>query len=401
MVYFKKFLLVIVVLAAILISSALLIIAWFYATCPIYHFDEPKPFSGKNIYNPYHTMQPNQWKKAVFHLHTKSWGGITDGRNNSKAKVDSVYQSLQYDLVTVSNYMKFEKADNECTISAYEHGYNVRKTHQLCLNCTKSVLYRDYFFSQSLHKKQHIIDLLKQRCELVSINHPDLRNGYFPEEFKYLSGYDLFEVLNGARISDEEWDSALSNGHPAWLIANDDSHNVDIAEDVHLEVTFINAPTVCRNDIFQNLSNGNAFGVHFPDNGQTILQKQQEATMVSFPNRIDVQNDTLLIEWQKPMNEIRFIGDGGKVLKTIYDTDSAFYAIQPEDSYVRVQLYSSEGFVYYLNPVVRCEEAMPQKQYLATVDVVKTTAKRITISLFVIGIVALFIIHKKKQKKSI
>lgn len=400
MKYFKKTLKIVGISIAFVIAIGIAIMAWFYATCPIYEFKEPKPFSGDNIYNPYQEAKQNQWKKAIFHLHTRSWGGITDGKNNLREQVDSVYQSLQYDLITVSNYMKFEKTDNECDISAYEHGYNIRKTHQLCLDCTKPVLFRDYFFPQNLHHKQHIINLLKNRCAVVAVNHPDLRDGYFPEDFKYLSGYDLFEVLNGARISDEEWDAALSNGHPAWLIANDDSHNVNDPEDVHLEVTFVNSSTVCRSEILQNLCAGNAFGIHFPDNQQTLLQKQQEAKMVSFPKQIEVQGDTLFVVWQKAMNEIRFIGKEGKVLNRVYDTDSAYYAIQPEDPYVRVQLYSTEGFVYYLNPVVRCSGEMPQKQMLADVNPLKTTFKRIAIGAFFVVIITLSIVyHKKKLKK--
>lgn len=397
--YLKKTLKILGLIIVFVVGLGLLIIGWFYATCPVYQFDEPKPFSGKNIYNPYQNAQPNQWKKSIFHCHSKSWGGITDGVKNTKEQIDSVYKALQFDVITISNYMTYDKPKDECEITAYEHGYNIRKTHQLAMGYKKPVLYRDYFFPHGLSQKQHIIDLLKERCEVVAINHPDLRDGYYPEEFKYLCGYDLFELLNGARISDDEWDSALSYGHPAWLTANDDSHNVHKSDNVHLEVLFINSPTTCKEDIFKNLTTGNAFGVHFPDTGQSIPQKQIESTQVTYPKKIEVQNDTLFVTWEVPLNEIRFYGQNGNLVKRLYNTDSAFYEIHPEDTYIRTQLYSKEGFVYYLNPVVRCSGDMPQKQFLASVDITKTTIKRVVIGVAVLGILSIFVVLKKRKKQ--
>jgi len=44
-----------------------------YFMAPVYDFPAPQSFSGKKIYNPYESMDSNQWKKANFHFHAHAW----------------------------------------------------------------------------------------------------------------------------------------------------------------------------------------------------------------------------------------------------------------------------------------------------------------------------------------
>jgi len=368
----------------------LLVTSWFYFTCPVYTFDEPKPFSGSTFYNPYQTMAGDAWKKCVFHLHTKSWVGLTNGENSYEEMI-TAYSQLNYDIIAVSDYMKI----NPQLIPVYEHGYNVKKTHQLALGAQK-IIWRDYFFPQNLHQKQHVIDMLKKHSRLVAINHPSMNSSYRPEDFKYLSGYDLFEVQNGTHLSEAAWDTALSSGHPVWLIANDDAHSAR-PERLQREVTFVNVvmaekefpSEMCR------LAQGVAFGVHFPrQKPATMDEKIQEAKVVSFPASIQMQDDTLQIVWRQTMQKIDFIGDNGKLLKTVTGSHAAFYPVRPQDSYVRVKLTSPEGLVYYLNPIIRCADNQPVFQSLSRIDTVKTFWKRAVITLF-FGIIFLAMAIKK------
>ena len=42
---------------------------------PIYNFEEPTPFAGNSIYNPYKDFDTTQgWKRANFHTHTRVEG---------------------------------------------------------------------------------------------------------------------------------------------------------------------------------------------------------------------------------------------------------------------------------------------------------------------------------------
>ena len=395
------------------IGLFLLLTGWCYFTCPVYTFEEPEPFSGKQFYNPYQTITGDSWQKCVFHLHTKSWFGLTNGENTYEEMINA-YRQLNYDVIAVSNYMKINrnKTDGLLFIPAYEHGYSVKKTHQLALGTWK-VVWRDYFFPQNLSQKQHIIDKLKDNSHFVAVNHPTMRSSYRPDDFKYLSGYDFLEVQNGTHLSEAAWDTALSSGRRAWLIANDDAHSAS-PERLQREVTFIHVPvnvdsvitqkdeqlnlisnilTPKSYDLLYRLQHGIAFGVHFPRKVQpTMEDKIKEANAVSFPTSIQVLDDTLHVVWQQTMQKIEFIGDRGKLLKAVSDSDSASYPIRPQDSYVRVKLTSPEGLVYYLNPVVRYgdNQQLPESR----IDTAKTYGKRLLGVLFV-GILFLLMVKIK------
>jgi len=372
----------------------LLPVVWFYVTCPVYQFDDPQPFAGPAFYNPYQDMTADAWMKCVFHLHTKSWMGLTNGEN-THAEVTDAYRQLGFDVVAVSDYMRINRGrlPDMPYIPVYEHGYNVKKVHQLALGAGR-VVWRDYFFWQSLHHKQHILDILKKNSLFVAVNHPSMRSSYLPDDFKYLSGYDLFEVQNGTHLSEKAWDAALSSGRRAWLIANDDAHSVNYPARLQREVTFINVPKTSTNDLLQQLAEGVAFGVHFPRQKQASRdEKLREAAAVSFPVSIQVQDDTLRVVWRQVMRQIEFIGDNGKVLKIATDSDAASYAIGPEDSYIRVKLTSPDAMVYYLNPVVRCWGEDPVIQRISHVDKRKTLQKRAAIAL-VFGLFAFGMIRR-------
>ena len=376
----------------------LLMTGWFYFTCPVYIFEEPKPFTGQQFYNPYQNMVDDAWKKGVFHLHTKSWMGLSNGDNTYEEVMD-VYQQLHYDIVAISDYMSINRSRSIDIpyIPAYEHGYNIKKVHQSALGASK-VLWRDYFFKQNLHQKQHVIDLLKKNSHLVAVNHPGMRSSYPPDDFNFLSGYDLFEVQNGTHLSEAAWDAALSSGYPAWLIANDDSHTVNNPARVQREVTFINAPSSSDREILNRLAQGASFGVRFPRKKQSTMdEKRKDADAISFPAEIQIAGDTLRVGWRQIMQQIEFIGDRGIVLKTVTDSDTARYHIRPEDSYVRVKLTSSDSLVYYLNPVVRFSDDNPVKQRLSQIDKVKTFRKRAVIA-FVIGVIVLLSIFGRTKR---
>ena len=380
----------------------LLTVAWFYATCPVYTFEEPKPFAGENFFNPYQQIDDDGWQKCIFHLHTKRWGGLTDGDNSSE-EVLTAYRKLHFDIPCISDYMSINRAnsDDPSYIPIYEHGYNIKKTHQLALGARK-VVWRDYFFRQNLNQKQHIIDVLKKHSRRIAVNHPNRHHAYLPEDFRYLSGYDYFEVQNGRCISETEWDAALTNGHPAWLIANDDAHNVHDPAILQREVTFVNASVPAGDEILNRLAQGMAFGLHFPYNKQaTFEDKERDAGLISFPISIQVHEDTLHVVWQQTMKQIEFIGDNGKLLKTVNGNNAAFYPIRSEDTYVRVKLTAPEGFVYFLNPVIRCTGDEPVRQLLSSIDKSRTFCKRAIILAVLLGTFAIYIKNYRSKKRNL
>ena len=359
---------------------------------PSYSFDEPKPFQGNYLHNPYKDMEPDNWIQANFHAHTRQYGGLTNGRVNTNEMLDSVYSALGFDHIGVSDYNKINYYDsaNPSFIPTYEHGYGLFKIHQLCIGAEK-VRHLDYFAFQNLSMKQHTLNRLAKQTRLAIPAHPSfVKKGYLVEDMKYLSNYKLMEVLNGFRISTAHWDEALSNGHLVYLIANDDSHDVTDITDVATRFTMINAPANEAECLLQALENGNAVGVDFPvKRKETLEQKiQRIKNNLTYVTQVELKSDTLLISASKIMSKIIFIGQDAEELEVQKKVKTAKYVIQPEDEYVRAVLKFDDGTTLYLNPITRHESSEIVKQRLDYINWTKT------IILWAVYILVLFMVYK-------
>ena len=374
---------------------------YFYQSYPEYEFQEPKPFHGENIWNPYQDIDTNNWLKANFQLQSRAWGGITNGRKNQNDSVKAIYRKLGYDIAAISDYQKineFEK-DSAYHIQTYEHGYNIHKTHQVCIG-SKKVLWRDYFFRQNLSQKQHIIDLLRPDNEIIALAHPDLRDGYMKEDFRYLCNYDMMEVLNGARNSFDHWDAALSAGHFAPILSNDDAHDISKADEVGIRATFINAPANEKNVVIDAMKAGKTYGVDYDlvdENSWT--EKLENAQNLPFLKSVRVINDSLFVRFSAPMLRIKFVGQNGKLLKTMVDRPDGFYKIKDSDTYVRIEAVDVDTNLFYLNPVFRIEGDEPIPQRLASIKSQPGVFKPFVGLLVFIALILMYLKIRKRWKR--
>lgn len=341
---------------------------------PVYVFDEPVPFHGEYLHNPYQDIDSTYWKCCNFHGHTRQYGGITNGRNNGNIIYDSMYRLFGYDHVGISDYNKvnaYEEGRDPGFIPGYEHGYNVWKTHQVCLG-TKKVRRIDYFFYQTLSHKQHMLNKLGEQNRVVAVAHPSFVDGsYNVRDMKYLSNYKILEVLNGFVNSPEHWDMALSNGHLVYLIADDDTHDVLKVNDIALKITYLNAKDNDANQLYDALLSGKAVGVDFDlDRSEEMNHKVERFKRdIPYLNSASLDDTDFTVSVTKPIRKTQFIGQNGMVLKeeshnkgdTVY---CASYTIQPTDQYVRTVLTFFDGTTMWLNPVTRHESANIEKQRL-------------------------------------
>lgn len=369
---------------------------------PSYSFDEPKPFQGTYLHNPYENMNPDNWIQSNFHAHTRQYAGVTNGRTNTNEMIDSVYSFLGFAHIGISDYNKINYYDsvNPSFIPTYEHGYGIFKIHQLCIGAEK-VRRLDYFAFQNLSMKQHTLNRLAKQTRLAIPAHPSfVKKGYLVEDMKYLSNYKLMEVLNGFRISTEHWDTALSNGHLVYLIANDDSHDATDVTDVAVRFTMINASENTAEHLIQALENGNAIGVDFPRRPEESFEQKIKRMENEMPYMTDIElnGDTLLISASKLFLEIKFIGQNGKELDVQQNGKTAKYVIRPEDNYVRSEIKFRGGTTLYLNPITRHESDEIVKQRLDKINYPKTIILW-TIYVFVILFVVKMIRKKLKSKQ--
>ena len=376
---------------------------------PVYVFDEPVPFHGDYLHNPYQDIDSTYWKCCNFHGHTRQYGGVTNGRKNGNAVYDSIYRLFGYDHVGISDYNKvnsYENGKDPGFIPGYEHGYNVWKIHQVCLG-TKKVRRIDYFFYQTLSHKQHMLNKLSEQNRVVAVAHPSFVDGsYNVRDMKYLSNYKVLEVLNGFVNSPEHWDMALSSGHLVYLIADDDTHDVLKVNDIALRITYLNAKENDANQLYDALLSGKAVGIDFDLNRQEKMEDKVARFKRDIPylNSAKLNGNDFAVSVTKPIRKAEFIGQNGTVLKgdDHVITDSVFYAsytILPTDTYVRTVLTFFDGTTMWLNPITRHESQYITKQRLDHISYTWTAA----LWMVYLGIILLIIklVQKYTQNKKV
>ncbi len=377
------------------IPAGILVLLFFLARqMPLYEPAPEDPFTGTYWYNPYGNVTPGgQWLRSNFHAHSNSWKFITNGKDNTVGDIVTTYDSLGYDIIGVSDYQHItdtrtvvpatgtEATKNRLFIPVYEHGFNVCKTHQGTIGA-RMVYWNDYVLPQTRSQKQHILEQLGERSELVVLHHPAWMGGYSKKDVRRLSGYDLFEVLNDFWISEELWDVALSSGKPAMLIAGDDAHNVFKPTDLARDLTMIHAGAqdpLAPEDVYRALKTGAAYGIEVTRSVARGSVVQKRACLDALPvlQSCRIQGDSLVVVLSGKARQFHFIGQDGALLKSVPAgadmaadaagsahtpdnaagvADSAFYLLQEQDRYVRVKIALPDSSHIYLNPVMRTME---------------------------------------------
>lgn len=327
-----------------------------YILCPDYRFVTPGPFRGAAFYNPYRDYTPDEWTLANMHAHTSSWFGLTNGQGDAH-DVHEVYDSMGYGFHLISEYQKISDFGKGAPnyITAYEHGLNLPKAHQLVVGSERSV-WKDYFFPQTLANRQHMLDLLTADTgNVVAINHPAMRIGYGTTDLKFLYNYDCMEVINSYENSFGYWDTALSNGHMVFIVGNDDTHNVGNRRAVGKFATLLHAPDGTRAQALRALREGRTIGVQIPqDTTVTFLQKIAWLKAAS-PALVSVSTDSSLfqVRFNQMVREVVVTGQGGVICWQADSTQFISHPIRPEDTYLRVSYTTGDGIRYHLNPVCR------------------------------------------------
>ncbi len=387
-----------------LLGIILLVEMIIYFLAPIYDFEEPKPFSGDQWYNPYHDIDTNNWRRANFHFHTKRWAGITSG-DGTEEECYEQYKKLGYAISALSHYQYITETDKDSPyyIPVYEHGFGIRKKHQILVGAHE-VLWLDYSLFQNINHKQHILNRLRPTSEIVTITHPDWENGYTLKDMKYLSNYDLIEVLDNNWNSFAQWDAALSAGRPVFIQGGDDGHNIYDPYVVGRRCTYVNSPTRNAEDIILNLKSGNAFGADiYMREHEPFEEKEARAKMVPQVTGIFISGDTLHIQTDTVAMKFTFIGQNGKAKKVQYITDDAWYVLQSEDTYIRTNIvffsrWKHQGTEFYLNPVFRYDGKPPINKLTASINWERTWIFRV----MTLGslAVAFYLIIRHRWRKS-
>ena len=274
-----------------ILALVLLFFVAIYVFVPSFRFEDPKPFSGKFIHNPYQNLSNVDW-----------------------------------------NYYDFRDSLRNFNISFYEYGYGLSKAKYLCLDY-KSKRKIDYPLFQNIHFKQHNINCLNKNSALVVPTNLD--KGFKLREIKHLDNYRLIEVMSGYGYFFNYWDAALSSGHRVNILAtsnlNDFKHSV-----------VINVGYTDKEQILSSLKEGDFYAISYKDD--KFLPELKNLILI---------NDTIFISASKTIKQLRFIGQNGIVKDSFCNVSQAFYVFEEDDTYIRTELHFDDETTIFLNPIVR------------------------------------------------
>lgn len=381
-------------LILILLLTALTVILC-TSVSPIYDFNPPKPFSGKEIFNPYAELDTAHcWKRANFHVHTRVEGPL----NECEYWPDEVHRRLEnfgYDIITFSNHNQLTQHpfDPDLQVNVYEHGYNIFKFHKLVFG-SNSVKYFDHMLPLFPSQKQFQINMLKEDADIIQINHP-LRTNLFPtDHFQKLSGYRLLELDSGHSTENEYWDAALSAGHYCFGLANDDLHYPDRSSRIAVRCNFLCTPTANYQDILKTLNNGAFYSMRIPDYGNGDWDiKYKMNRQLPYIKGIGLQDSTIYARFSNMADSIKVIGEHHSTLAMSYQSDSVAYTMASTDPYARITAYFPQGEVIYTNPFARYNAQLGNSPFTDNnhkVNYLLTILFNMTILLLLIGVFRIF-----------
>ena len=339
--------------------TAIILVAFMAVTVtsvsPIYDFEEPEPFSGPDIFNPYRNLDTAHcWKKANFHVHTRV-KGIFNECEYWPAEVYEFLDKLGYDIVTFSNHneLTIHPFDSTLQVNVYEHGYNLFKYHKLVFG-SKDVNRFDNLLPLLASQKQFQLWLLDKESDIIQYNHPLRTTGTSKSHMEKIRGYDIMELDCGKSTENEFWDWALSAGHYSFGLANDDLHYPDRTTKIARRCNFLCTPSATYPDIKDCLLDGCYYSMRIPDygNGDWEIKTDKNLDLPRIDN-IGLRDSTIFISLSATADSIKVFGQNHSTLLLKKDTSYAEYTIQPDDSYARFTAYLPGGEVIYSNPFAR------------------------------------------------
>lgn len=345
-------------LACVVLTALLAVFAT--SISPVYKFDDPAPFVGPDIFNPYRNLDTALcWKRANFHTHTRV-DGIFNECEYYPADVYDALEKFGYDIVTFSNHNRLtvHPFDPSLQVNVYEHGYNLFKYHKLVFGSDKVNRF-DHLLPLFAFQKQFQLDLLGKDSDLIQLNHPLRTEALSRAQMEKLSGYGIIELDSGKSTENEYWDWALSAGHYSFALAGDDLHYPDRTSRIAVRCSFLCTPSASYEDIYATLQDGCYYSMRVPDYGNGDWDvKYAENASLPYIDDIGLTGDTIYLDLSEKADSIKVTGQDHATLSLALDTDGMEYVMRPEDHYARITAYFPEGEVIYTNPFARYDASV-------------------------------------------
>lgn len=373
----------------------------FVLLIPVYDFPEKTRFTGYSWYNPYKDYDNATYYMSNFHGHSKLGIGLLNGRNNSTDDVYKAYRDLGYKYVAISNYHTISEKDKNYGfpyIPGLEYGINISKSH-LLLTGSKERQFLDSILFQNKDVIQYRINRIRDNHEIITVAHPDFVRAVSVDEAKDLTNYDLMEVVNVYAHSFKQWDAALSNARPAFMLASDDTHNVFVNTDFGRNITMVPVDTDNMSLLYDTLKNGSTYAVSLSHKLALLDRPEKRKVLEDLPKLLYIKEDkdNVTIKLSKQADKITFISDKGRIVNTFMDKDIATVRMSRISSYVRIQAeYDGGDINLYFNPIVRSADGSKPEMPEVKINYILYALKLVVAVLFVFAVVYSFNKIRKK-----
>lgn len=301
---------------------------------------------------------PLKWYKGNLHTHT-----IHSDGDSTPHEVATWYKDSRYQFLVLSdhNYLTDVSALNALHAAREKFllipgeevtdGFQGKPVHVNGYNVSSEV--QPPHGASLAETIQNNVNAIRAAGGLPSVNHPNFKWAIPSKVLMSIENLNLFEVYNGHptvnnrggggyESLEEIWDAMLAGGKRVYGIAVDDAHHFKVTGRQYSNPgrgwVVVRAPQLSASDIMSAVAAGNFYastGVELSD----VSANDSEL-------RISIRTapDTLY--------RTRFIGEGGKLLKTASD-NPAVYAFQGGEKYVRARVESSNGDDAWVQPFFR------------------------------------------------
>lgn len=300
---------------------------------------------------------PSHWYKGNTHTHTLN----SDG-DSTPDEVVRWYREHGYHFLVLSdhNYLTsveglnaLHGADGKFVVIPGEEvsdRFGQKPIHVNGLNLREVVPPQG---GNSVHETlQRNVDAIRTARGVPHINHPNFGFALTAGDLKQVQNYKLFEVYNGhpsvnnlggggLASLEEMWDEILSSGKEVYGIAVDDAHVFKQPWNAEASLpgrgwVMVRAERLTPQHILSALEAGEFYA--------STGVELEDYTVTSSGIRLAIR------EKKSSRYRIQFIGQGGRILKEVWESP-AEYSFRGDELYVRAKVLESNGKVAWTQPV--------------------------------------------------
>lgn len=294
-----------------------------------------------------------RWYKGNLHTHT-----INSDGDSAPDSVARWYKENRYHFLALTDHNYFTDPQGLNSFLGAEDRFLLITGEEVTSGFQGSPVHINAFRLASTIEPasgQSVFDTLQANVERIravdavpSLNHPSYEWAIEPDVFRRVRDLGLFEVFNGIRDTNDEWeleamwDGALSAGREMYGIAVDDAHEFKRwgpeRSNPGRGWVEVRAAELSEPAILSALENGDFYA----STGVKLTALQRGGGRIQI--RIDAIGDE--------KHRTRFVGEGGRTLAEVTGIEAS-YRLKPEDRYVRATGRDSTGRRAWVQPVFR------------------------------------------------